>query len=109
MVTFFWQNLVFSKLFVHADFCRWEIKVLHEFLPLQPVLSHPALAPGIHRYQHAITLADKLVSFSDHAPEDVFLLANAYFLSGQHKRCLHLLKYRSLVPGVRCDPAVLDV
>ena len=50
-----------------------------------------------HRYQHAITLADKLVSFSGGAAEDVHRLADTYFRTGQYKRCLHTLKYHRLV------------
>jgi len=49
-----------------------------------------------HLLRSAIFFADKLVSLSDGAAEDVFLLAQAYVYNGEEARALALLRAESL-------------
>ena len=49
-----------------------------------------------HLLRSAIFFADKLVTLSDGAAEDVFLLAQVYVYNGEHARALALLQAESL-------------
>ena len=53
-------------------------------------LVHDCLAK--HLYDAAIFFADKLATFTDYAPIEVYNLANAFFVAHQFRRCLHLLR-----------------
>lgn len=45
-----------------------------------------------HLYQSAIFYGDKLVALSNNEPADVYLLAQALFVSKQYKRALQLIQ-----------------
>ena len=49
-----------------------------------------------HLHASAVFFADKLVTLSEGAPEDVFLLAQAHCYSGAHARALALLRAEGL-------------
>jgi len=48
-----------------------------------------------HLYVTAIFYADKLVSLSQHAPDDLYTLAECYFKNREYRRVLHLLRKHS--------------
>eukprot|EP00197_Chlamydomonas_leiostraca_P013425 CAMPEP_0202878920 /NCGR_PEP_ID=MMETSP1391-20130828/32933_1 /ASSEMBLY_ACC=CAM_ASM_000867 /TAXON_ID=1034604 /ORGANISM="Chlamydomonas leiostraca, Strain SAG 11-49" /LENGTH=229 /DNA_ID=CAMNT_0049561209 /DNA_START=12 /DNA_END=697 /DNA_ORIENTATION=+ len=50
-----------------------------------------------HLYASAIFYADKLVTLTNGAPSDVYLLAEAYFISQQHRRALALLRRDGMI------------
>jgi anaphase-promoting complex subunit 6 len=50
-----------------------------------------------HLYDSAVFFADKLVSMSSGNRDDVFLLATAYYRSGQYRRAVNLLKKNDLL------------
>ncbi|GBG90194.1 hypothetical protein CBR_g50375 [Chara braunii] len=52
---------------------------------------------GKHLYSSGIFFADKLVTMSDSAPADVFLLSQAYYLGKHYRRALHLLRQEHLL------------
>jgi anaphase-promoting complex subunit 6 len=52
---------------------------------------------GKHMYEAAIFYGDKLIALTNGSEKDVYLLANAYFISGQHRRCLHLLQTADVI------------
>jgi len=52
---------------------------------------------GKHLHASAVFYCDKLAALSGDEPADVYLLAQALFLSGQHKRALHLIQRHRLV------------
>eukprot|EP00898_Chlorokybus_atmophyticus_P002261 jgi/Chlat1/3035/Chrsp206S03287 len=52
---------------------------------------------GHHLHSSAIFFADKLTTLSHSDPGDVYLLAQAYFVSSQYRRALHLLQQHDLV------------
>ncbi|KAF8071217.1 APC6 [Scenedesmus sp. PABB004] len=54
-----------------------------------------------HLYATAVFFADKLVSLTDHAPGDVYLLAQTYFVSRQHRRGVMLLRAHGLLEDGR--------
>lgn len=58
-------------------------------------LVHDCLAK--HMYEAAVFYADKLVTLTDHAPAEVYTLAQGFYCSGQHRRCLHLLRSAQLI------------
>lgn len=58
-------------------------------------LVHDCLAK--HMYDAAVFFADKLVTLTDHAPAEVYTLAQGFYCSGQHRRCLHLLRTTQLL------------
>lgn len=58
-------------------------------------LVHDCLAK--HQYASATFFADKVVTLSNYAPTEVYTLAQAFFLSGQFRRCLMLLKNTGFV------------
>jgi anaphase-promoting complex subunit 6 len=58
-------------------------------------LVHDCLAK--HLYSAAIFWADKVVTLSNYAATEVYTLAQAFFLSGQYRRCLMLLKNTGFV------------
>jgi len=47
---------------------------------------------GKHMYDNAIFFADKLVTMSGGAGDDVYLLCQAYVFTKQHRRALHVLR-----------------
>eukprot|EP00742_Colponemidia_sp_Colp-10_P011512 GILJ01012796.1.p1 GENE.GILJ01012796.1~~GILJ01012796.1.p1 ORF type:complete len:526 (+),score=88.80 GILJ01012796.1:22-1578(+) len=59
-------------------------------------------------YSTASFFADKLISFSENElqgdggnaafEDDMYMLAEAFYLSGQHRRVVHLLRTRNLIP-----------
>jgi ABC-type oligopeptide transport system substrate-binding subunit len=51
---------------------------------------------GKHMYDNAIFFADKLVTMSDGAADDVFLLCQAYVFTKQNRRALHVLRKTGL-------------
>eukprot|EP00962_Isochrysis_galbana_P040318 scaffold14587_cov107-Isochrysis_galbana.AAC.1 len=51
---------------------------------------------GKHMYDNAIFFADKLVTMSNGADDDVFLLCQAYVFTKQHRRALHVLRKTGL-------------
>jgi anaphase-promoting complex subunit 6 len=48
-------------------------------------------------YDTAAFYGDKLVAATNGAERDIYLLANAYFMSKQHRRCLHLLQSTDVI------------
>eukprot|EP00232_Nephroselmis_pyriformis_P028431 CAMPEP_0182869414 /NCGR_PEP_ID=MMETSP0034_2-20130328/9926_1 /TAXON_ID=156128 /ORGANISM="Nephroselmis pyriformis, Strain CCMP717" /LENGTH=205 /DNA_ID=CAMNT_0025001873 /DNA_START=32 /DNA_END=645 /DNA_ORIENTATION=- len=52
---------------------------------------------GKHMYSSAIFFADKLVTMSEGAPADVYLLAQAHYVSKQYRRALLLLRGEHLL------------
>lgn len=58
-------------------------------------LVHDCLAK--HMYDSAIFFAEKLVNMSGQAPAEVYTLAQGFYCSGQHRRCLHLLRSTQLI------------
>uniref|UniRef100_A0A383WBY8 Uncharacterized protein n=1 Tax=Tetradesmus obliquus TaxID=3088 RepID=A0A383WBY8_TETOB len=54
-----------------------------------------------HLYSTAVFYADKLVTLTQYAPGDVYLVAQTYFVSGQHRRAVMLLKHHGLMEDVR--------
>mgnify|MGYP002633054144 CR=1 FL=1 len=51
---------------------------------------------GKHLYENAIFFADKLVTMSQAAPDDVYRLAQAYLFTKQFRRALHVLRTTKL-------------
>ena len=51
-------------------------------------------------YRGAIFYANILVTATDYSPEDVFLLASAYFGNKEHHRVLHLLEQNGLLKNI---------
>ncbi|EOD11017.1 hypothetical protein EMIHUDRAFT_257540, partial [Emiliania huxleyi CCMP1516] len=51
---------------------------------------------GKHMYENAVFLADKLVTMSRGAPDDVYLLTQAFMFTRQHRRALHVLRQHRL-------------
>lgn len=58
-------------------------------------LVHDCLAK--HMYDAAIFFADKLVTLSEYAPAEVYVLAQAFFIERQYHRCLKLLQTSDVV------------
>ena len=58
-------------------------------------LVHDCLAK--HMYDAAIFFADKLTTFTNYAPIEVYNLANAFFVAHEYRRCLHLLRTSELI------------
>eukprot|EP00882_Tetradesmus_deserticola_P033005 GHRQ01037665.1.p1 GENE.GHRQ01037665.1~~GHRQ01037665.1.p1 ORF type:complete len:203 (+),score=102.44 GHRQ01037665.1:444-1052(+) len=54
-----------------------------------------------HLYSTAVFFADKLVTLTQYAPGDVYLVAQTYFVSRQHRRAVMLLKNHGLMEDVR--------
>eukprot|EP00775_Hariotina_reticulata_P001960 gene1960-2287_t len=54
-----------------------------------------------HLYATAEFYADKLVTLSDYAPGDVYLLAQTYFVSRQYRRGAMLLRHHGLMDDLR--------
>ncbi|KAF6256091.1 hypothetical protein COO60DRAFT_1471149 [Scenedesmus sp. NREL 46B-D3] len=54
-----------------------------------------------HLYSTAVFYADKLVTLTQYAPGDVYLVAQTYFVSRQHRRAVMLLKHHGLMEDVR--------
>ena len=52
---------------------------------------------GKHLYASAVFFADKLVTIGGRESTDVYLLAQAYFLSRQFRQALHLLRKDNLM------------
>eukprot|EP00897_Mesotaenium_endlicherianum_P010380 jgi/Mesen1/9370/ME000610S08680 len=50
-----------------------------------------------HLHSSAIFFADKLVTLSEHTPDDIYLLAQSYYLGQHYKRALHLLRQENLL------------
>lgn len=65
---------------------------------LPSLLSPPGQdALAKHMYDTAVFYGDKLVAATNGAERDIYLLANAYFMSKQFRRCLHLLQSTNVI------------